>query len=204
MAFAVPALPFATDALEPYMSERTVSFHYGRHHLGYCKTLNMLVEHTSCEELTLEELIRKSRSGAIFNNAAQTWNHTFFWNSMKSSGGGAPHASGPLAKAICSTFGSFADFRERFIESAAANFGSGWTWLASSHSAATPLKIINTSNAGCILTESCEPIFVCDVWEHAYYLDYFNARVDYVKAFLDHLVNWEFAEANFDRISDGL
>lgn len=204
MAFAVPALPFATDALEPYMSGRTVSFHYGRHHLGYCKTLNMLVEHTSCAELTLEDLIRKSRSGAIFNNAAQTWNHTFFWNSMKPSGGGAPRVKSALAKAICSTFGSVGDFRERFIESATGNFGSGWTWLAASHSASTPLKIINTSNAGCILTESYEPILVCDVWEHAYYLDYFNARVDYVKAFLDHLVNWEFAEANFGRVSDGL
>lgn len=204
MAFAVPALPFATDALEPYMSERTVSFHYGRHHLGYCKTLNMLVEHTSCAELTLEDLIRKSRSGAIFNNAAQTWNHTFFWNSMKPSGGGAPRVKSALAKAICSTFGSVGDFRERFIESATGNFGSGWTWLAASHSASTPLKIINTSNAGCILTESYEPILVCDVWEHAYYLDYFNARADYVKAFLDHLVNWEFAEANFGRVSDRL
>lgn len=201
MAFALPALPFATDALEPYMSERTLSYHYGRHHRAYCTTLNMLVEHTSCAELELEDLIRKSRSGVIFNNASQTWNHTFFWNSLKPSGGGAPAARSALSAAVNTTFGSFINFRERFLESALANFGSGWTWLAAAKGS-DALQIVNTSNAESPLTGSLVPLLTCDLWEHAYYLDYYNARVDYVKAFLDHLVNWKFAEANFDRIKE--
>ena len=192
MAFQLPALPYAQDALVPHMSVETLEFHYGKHHNTYVTNLNNLVPGTEFEGKTLEEIVKTS-SGGIFNNAAQVWNHTFFWNSLSPNGGGEP--TGAVADAINKTWGSFDAFKEEFNKSAAGNFGSGWTWLVKKADGA--LAIVNTSNAGCPLTEAgVTPVLTVDVWEHAYYIDYRNSRPNYLAGFWS-LVNWDFANSNF-------
>ncbi len=192
MAFELPALPYARDALAPRISEETIDFHYGKHHQAYVTNLNKLLEGDALAEKSLEEVIRAAEGG-VFNNAAQVWNHTFYWNSLSPNGGGEP--SGDLAAAINSAFGSFAEFKEKFTASAAGNFGSGWTWLVKNSDGS--LAIVNTSNAGTPITdESITPLLTVDVWEHAYYVDYRNARPEYLKNFWE-LANWEFAASNF-------
>tara|TARA_R110002050_G_scaffold1244_4_gene8597 strand:+ start:31438 stop:32019 length:582 start_codon:yes stop_codon:yes gene_type:complete len=191
MAFELPPLPYADNALEPTISAETISFHYGKHHQSYVTNLNNLVPGTEFENSTLEEIIMKA-SGGIFNNAAQIWNHTFYWNGLTPNGKDA--VSGDLATAIDATFGSFAEFKAKFSTSAATNFGSGWTWLVKN--ADGSLAIVNTSNAGSPLTSGQTPLLTCDVWEHAYYIDFRNARPKYVESFWG-LVNWDFVAANF-------
>jgi superoxide dismutase, Fe-Mn family len=191
MSFELPPLPYAQDALEPHISAETLEYHYGKHHNTYVTNLNKLTEGTDNAGKSLEAII-KSASGGLFNNAAQVWNHTFYWNCLSPTGGGAP--SGALAAAIDEAFGSFETFKEKFSTSAATNFGSGWTWLVKG--ADGKLAIVNTSNAGCPITDGVTPVLTCDVWEHAYYIDYRNARPKYVEAFWN-LVNWDFAAANF-------
>jgi len=191
MSFELPPLPYAQDALEPHISAETLEYHYGKHHNTYVTNLNKLTEGTDNAGKSLEEII-KTASGGLFNNAAQVWNHTFYWNCLSPTGGGAP--SGALAAAIDAAFGSFDAFKEKFSTSAATNFGSGWTWLVKG--ADGKLAIVNTSNAGCPITDGVTPVLTCDVWEHAYYIDYRNARPKYVEAFWN-LVNWDFAAANF-------
>jgi len=191
MSFELPPLPYAQDALEPHISAETLEYHYGKHHNTYVTNLNKLTEGTDNAGKSLEEIIRTA-SGGLFNNAAQVWNHTFYWNCLSPTGGGAP--SGALAAAIDAAFGSFDAFKEKFSTSAATNFGSGWTWLVKG--ADGKLAIVNTSNAGCPITDGITPVLTCDVWEHAYYIDYRNARPKYVEAFWN-LVNWDFAAANF-------
>ena len=191
MAHELPALPYANDALAPTISAETIEYHYGKHHQTYVTNLNNLIAGTEFENATLEEIIAKA-DGGLFNNAAQVWNHTFYWNCLSPNGGGEP--TGALADAINSTFGSFADFKEKFSTSAATNFGSGWTWLVKNSDGS--LAIVNTSNAGCPLTNGQTPILTMDVWEHAYYVDYRNARPKYLEA-LWGIVNWDFAAANF-------
>ena len=193
MSIELPQLPYAMDALEPHISKETLEFHYGKHHNAYVVNLNKFIaDDASLTGKSLEEIV-KSSSGGVFNNAAQVWNHTFYWNSLAPNAGGEP--IGDLAAAINSTFGSFAEFKEKFTASAVGNFGSGWTWLVKN--AAGELEIVNTSNADTVITEAgVTPLFTCDVWEHAYYVDYRNARPEYLKNFWE-LVNWEFAAANF-------
>lgn len=193
MSIELPQLPYAMDALEPQISKETLEFHYGKHHNAYVVNLNKFIAaDDSLAGKSLEEIV-KSSSGGVFNNAAQVWNHTFYWNSLAPKAGGEP--TGDLAAAIDSTFGSFAEFKEKFTASAVGNFGSGWTWLVKNASGA--LEIVNTSNADTVITEAgVTPLFTCDVWEHAYYVDYRNARPEYLKNFWE-LVNWEFAAANF-------
>ena len=193
MAFELPALPYAQNALEPHISAETISFHYGKHHNGYVGKLNAAVAaDAGLQGKTLEELV-KSTSGGVFNNAAQVWNHTFYWNSMSPSGGGAP--TGSLAAAIDAAFGSFDAFKAAFSKAAGGQFGSGWAWLVKNSDGS--LAITTTSNAGTPLTEDgVTPILTCDVWEHAYYVDYRNGRGTYVDAWWN-LVNWDFAAANF-------
>jgi Fe-Mn family superoxide dismutase len=186
----LPDLPYAGDALEPHISAETLSFHYGKHHRTYVDKLNGLIAGTEYEELSLEDIIKKA-SGGVFNNAAQVWNHTFYWNSLSPQGGGAP--SGKIAEAIEGKWGSFESLQAKFSESAVTNFGSGWTWLVRNRS--SELEIVNTSNAGNPLTENQTPLLTIDVWEHAYYIDYRNARPKYVDAYWK-LVNWEFANRN--------
>jgi Fe-Mn family superoxide dismutase len=193
MAHTLPSLPYAQDALAPHISAETLEFHYGKHHQAYVTNLNNLAQGSEFENLDLEAIIRKAPAGGIFNNAAQVWNHTFFWNSLKPSGGGEP--SGALAAAIANKWGTFAEFKKAFLASATGNFGSGWTWLVKK--ADGNLDIINTSNAGTPLTTGDKPLIVVDVWEHAYYIDYRNRRPDFVTAFLDKLANWDFAKKNF-------
>jgi superoxide dismutase, Fe-Mn family len=187
----LPPLPYALDALAPHISKETLEFHYGKHHQAYVTNLNNLIKGTEFEALGLEEIIRKS-SGGIFNNAAQVWNHTFYWNSLSPSGGGAP--TGALADAVNRKFGSFDAFKEAFGKSAVGNFGSGWTWLVKKPDGS--VDIVNTSNAATPLTGADKPLLTCDVWEHAYYIDYRNRRPDYVAAFWNR-VNWGFAAKNF-------
>jgi superoxide dismutase, Fe-Mn family len=185
MAFELPALPYAQDALEPHISAETLEFHYGKHHKTYVDKLNGLVEGTDLAGKTLEDVV-KSSEGGVFNNAAQIWNHTFYWNCLSPDGGGAP--SGAIGAAIDASFGSFDAFREQFTNSAVNNFGSAWTWLVKN--ADGSLAIVNTSNAATPLTdESVTPLLTVDVWEHAYYIDYRNARPKYMEAFWA-LVNW--------------
>ena len=191
MEHKLPPLPYATDALEPHMSKETFEYHYGKHHQAYVTNLNNLIKGTEFENASLEEIVRRSQGG-IFNNAAQVWNHTFFWNCMKPNGGGKP--SGALAKAIDAKWGSFDAFKEAFTKSAVGNFGSGWTWLVGKSDGS--VDIVNTSNAATPLTGSDKPLLTVDVWEHAYYIDYRNARPKFVETFLNNLVNWEFAEKN--------
>jgi Fe-Mn family superoxide dismutase len=191
MEHTLPALPYALDALAPVISKETLEFHYGKHHQAYVTNLNNLIKGTEFENLSLEEIVRKSSAG-IFNNAAQIWNHTFYWNSLKPGGGGKP--TGALASAIDAKWGSFDAFKEAFTKSAVGNFGSSWTWLVKK--ADGTLEIVNTSNAGTPLTTGDKPLVTCDLWEHAYYIDYRNRRPDYIGGFWQ-LVNWDFAARNF-------
>ncbi|MDY3331326.1 MAG: superoxide dismutase [Fe] [Pelistega sp.] len=191
MTHTLPALPYALDALEPHISKETLEFHYGKHHQTYVTNLNNLIVGTEFENASLEEIVKKS-SGGIFNNAAQIWNHTFYWNGLSPNGGGEP--TGALADAIKAKFGSFEAFVEAFNKSAAGNFGSGWTWLVKK--ADGSVDIVNTSNAATPLTTEDKPLLTCDVWEHAYYIDYRNSRPNYLGGFWK-VVNWKFAEANF-------
>ncbi|KEQ19764.1 superoxide dismutase [Fe] [Endozoicomonas numazuensis] len=191
MAFELPALPYARDALAPHISEETLNYHYGKHHKTYVDKLNGLVAGTELESKSLEEIIKTSEGG-IFNNAAQIWNHTFYWDCLSPNGGGAP--SGELADAINKAFGSFEEFVAAFNDKAVNNFGSSWTWLVKNSDGS--VEIVNTSNAGTPLTTDQKPLLTCDLWEHAYYIDYRNVRPEYLKNFWA-LVNWNFAAANY-------
>ena len=194
MAHTLPALPFKKDALAPHISEKTLEFHYGKHHAAYVNKLNELIQGTEFENLSLEEIIRRTRGvadkRAIFNNAAQDWNHTFFWNSLAADGGGMPK-DGPLKQKLLEAFGSLEAFQTAFRTAAVGQFGSGWAWLTLDGSG--KLAIVSSANADIPETPV---LLTCDVWEHAYYLDYQNRRPDYVTTFLDHLVNWSFVEDN--------
>ena len=190
MAYELPPLPYAQDALEPVLTKETLEFHYGKHHQTYVTNLNNLVKGTDFEGASLEDIIMKS-SGGLFNNAAQIWNHTFYWNCL-CPGGSAP--SSELANAIDSTFGSMGEFQKQFSASAAGNFGSGWTWLIKNSDGS--LEIVNTSNAANPMTDGKTPLLTIDVWEHAYYIDYRNARPKYLEAIWG-IVNWESVSANF-------
>jgi Fe-Mn family superoxide dismutase len=191
MAIELPPLPYEKNALEPHISAETLEFHYGKHHQAYVTNLNNLIKGTEFESASLEDIIKKS-SGGVFNNAAQVWNHTFYWHSMRSPrDDNAP--SGKLADAISKAFGSFDKFKEEFTKSGVGNFGSGWTWLVQRPDGS--LGIVNTSNAATPITGSDKPLFTVDVWEHAYYIDYRNARPKYLESFWN-LVNWDFAAKN--------
>lgn len=191
MAFELPALPYAINALEPHISQETLEYHHGKHHNTYVVNLNNLVPGTEFEGKSLEEIIKTS-SGGIFNNAAQIWNHTFYWHCLSPNGGGEP--TGALAEAINKAFGSFAEFKDAFTKSAIGNFGSSWTWLVKK--ADGSLAIVNTSNAGCPLTEAgTTPLLTVDLWEHAHYIDFRNLRPKYMETFWA-LVNWEFVAKN--------
>ncbi|MCY0857911.1 superoxide dismutase [Fe] [Cupriavidus sp. D39] len=186
-----PPLPYAHDALAPHISKETLEFHHDKHHQTYVTNLNNLIKGTEFENSTLEDIVKKS-SGGIFNNAAQVWNHTFYWDSLKPNGGGQP--TGALADAINAKFGSFDKFKEEFTKTAVGTFGSGWAWLVKK--ADGSLDLVSTSNAATPLTTDAKPLLTCDVWEHAYYIDYRNARPKYVEAFWN-VVNWDFASKNF-------
>jgi Fe-Mn family superoxide dismutase len=190
MAFELPALPYAKDALAPHISEETFDYHYGKHHQAYVTNLNNLVKDTENEDKSLEDIILSS-SGGLFNNSAQVWNHTFYWNCMSPTGGGLP--SGALAEALAANFGSVEKFVEDFAAAAKGNFGSGWTWLVKD---GDKLAITSTSNADLPMKHGQTALLTIDVWEHAYYVDYRNARPSYVDTFLAHLVNWDFVAAN--------
>ncbi|HUW37331.1 MAG TPA: superoxide dismutase [Fe] [Rhodocyclaceae bacterium] len=191
MEHTLPPLPYALDALAPHISKETLEFHYGKHHQTYVTNLNNLIKGTEFANATLEEIVKKS-TGGTFNNAAQVWNHSFYWNGLKPNGGGAP--AGTLADAINKKWGSFDEFKKAFQAAAVGNFGSGWTWLVKK--ADGSVDIVNTSNAATPLTGNDKPLLTCDVWEHAYYIDYRNARAKYVEVFWN-LVNWDFAAKNF-------
>ena len=191
MEHTLPPLPYAIDALAPAISQETLEYHYGKHHQTYVTNLNNLIKGTEFENLSLEEIIKKS-SGGIFNNSAQIWNHTFFWNSLTPNGKGAP--SGALADAINAKWGSFDKFKEEFTKSAVGNFGSSWTWLVKK--ADGSLDIVNTSNAATPLTTDAKALITIDLWEHAYYIDYRNVRPKFIETFFK-LANWDFAAANF-------
>ena len=192
MEHKLPQLPYAIDALAPEYSQETLEYHYGKHHNAYVGNLNNLHKGTEVEAMTLEEIVKKS-SGGVYNNAAQTWNHTFFWSCLKPAGGGEP--TGALAAAIDAKFGSYTAFKEAFVKSAVGNFGSGWTWLVKK--ADGSVDIVNTGPAGTPLTTADKALMTVDVWEHAYYIDYRNMRPKFVETFLEKLVNWDFAAANF-------
>ncbi|ANT64998.1 MULTISPECIES: superoxide dismutase [Prosthecochloris] len=197
MAYQQPELPYAQNALEPHISANTLSFHYGKHHATYVTKFNEMVAGTPFDDQSLEEVIMatagdQSKAG-IFNNGAQAWNHTFYWNSLSPNGGGKP--SGSLASRIDEDFGSFDTCREELATAAATQFGSGWAWLVLANS---KLEVRKTGNAANPMTEGATPILTIDVWEHAYYLDYQNRRPDYAAALIDNLLNWEFAQNNFD------
>ena len=191
MEHTLPPLPYAIDALAPHISQETLEYHYGKHHQTYVTNLNNLIKGTEFENLSLEEIIKKS-SGGVFNNSAQVWNHTFYWNSLTPTGKGAP--DGALAEAINAKRGSFDKFKEEFTKSAVGNFGSSWTWLVKK--ADGSLDIVNTSNAATPLTTDAKALITCDLWEHAYYIDYRNVRPKYLETFFA-LANWDFAAANF-------
>jgi Fe-Mn family superoxide dismutase len=188
MAFTLPELPYATNALEPYLSAETFEYHYGKHHKAYIDTTNSMVAGTDDENATIEEIILKAE-GKLFNQAAQVWNHTLYWNSLAPGGGGAP--SGAAADAVNAAFGGYDGFREQFKTAATAQFGSGWTWLTFDEG---KLAISSTGNADLPMKHGQTAVLTCDVWEHAYYIDYRNARPNYVDAFLDHLLNWKLVE----------
>ena len=192
MVHELPTLPYERDALAPVISRETLDYHYGKHHQTYVTNLNNLITGTEYENSTLEEIIR-SADGGIFNNAAQVWNHTFYWNCLSPDGGGEP--GGALADAMTTRFGSFEAFREVFTKSAATNFGSGWTWLVKN--ADGELDVVNTSNAGNPMTDGLTPLLTIDVWEHAYYIDYRNARPQYLDE-IWKIINWDFVSSNFD------
>ncbi len=191
-AFELPALPYAQDALEPFITSRTMSFHYGKHHQTYVDNLNKLIAGTPLEGKPLEKIIRETagvaEKAALFNNAAQVWNHTFFWQSMKPKGGGKP--AGRLMSMIEKSFGDLEKFKNAFVTEAVGQFGSGWAWLVQDGDL---LKIVKTSNADTPAARGQNTLITCDVWEHAYYLDYQNRRKDFVQAFMDNLINWDFA-----------
>ena len=194
MPFELPALPFAKDALAPHISAQTFDFHHGKHHKAYVDNANKLIEGTARAEKSLEELIVAAwtdKNAGLFNNAAQIWNHTFFWNSLKPGGGGAP--TGELADRINSAFGSLDGFKDEFKKAATTQFGSGWAWLVLDNG---DLKVTKTPNAETPIIHGQTALVTCDVWEHAYYLDFQNRRPDFVQAFLDHLINWDFVAAN--------
>ncbi len=184
MIHELPKLPYAPDALEPYISKRTIEFHYGKHHQAYVNNLNKLIPGTEFENASLDDIVKRA-SGGIFNNGAQVWNHTFYWNCMKPQGGGEP--SGELAATILKNFGSFAEFKEKFSNAAATLFGSGWAWLIKKDDGS--LAIVQESNAGNPLKNGATPLLTCDVWEHAYYLDKQNLRPDYIADFWK-LIDW--------------
>ncbi len=192
MEHSLPALPYAKNALAPHISEETFEYHYGKHHQAYVTNLNNLIKGTEFENASLEDIIKKS-SGGIYNNSAQVWNHTFFWSCMKPNGGGAP--TGALADAINKKWGSFDEFKKVFQASAVGNFGSGWTWLVKK--ADGSVDIVNMGPAGTPLTTGDKALLTIDVWEHAYYIDYRNARPKFVETFLASLANWDFASANY-------
>jgi superoxide dismutase, Fe-Mn family len=195
MPFELPPLPYAKDALAPYISANTLDFHYGKHHQTYVTNLNNLTKDTPLASKSLQDVIKEAAADpaktSIFNNAAQVWNHTFFWNCMKPGGGGKP--TGSIASEIDKAFGSYEKFAEEFKNACVTQFGSGWGWLATEDGA---LKVLKTSNADLPLVHGQHALLTCDVWEHAYYLDYQNRRPDFVQAFLDHLVNWDFVADN--------
>jgi Fe-Mn family superoxide dismutase len=190
MPFELPPLPYAKDALQPYMSAETLEYHHGKHHLAYVTKLNALIQGTPWADKSLEEIIRGS-DGPLFNNAAQTWNHTFFWNCLTPKGGGQP--TGELAKAIDKAFGSYAEFKEKFSNASLSQFGSGWGWLARTDKG---LEIITTSNADTPMRHGKTALLTIDVWEHAYYIDYRNDRGKFIATVLDNLVNWDFVASN--------
>lgn len=196
MTFELAALPYAADALEPHITANTLGFHHGKHHNAYVVNLNNLVKDTELAGKSLEEIIQATAGDAgragIFNNAAQVWNHAFYWNSMKPGGGGAP--AGDVAAKIDTAFGSYDKFREEFTTAAMTQFGSGWAWLCADGDG--KLSVVKTANAENPITQGLTPLITCDVWEHAYYLDYQNLRPKYVETFLNSLVNWDFAAAN--------
>ncbi len=187
-------LPFAKDALEPHISAETLEYHHGKHHASYVKKLNDKIEGTDFASMDLEDIIRKAPAGGIFNNAAQVWNHTFYWNCLSPHGGGKPQ--GDLAAVIDRSFGSLDNFKDEFADAAFSNFGSGWTWLVKNSDGS--IEIVNTDDAGNPLTEGKQPLLTCDVWEHAYYLDHRNSRPSYLEAFW-HIVNWAFVSDNYNR-----
>ena len=195
MPFELPALPYAQNALEPHISANTFSFHHGKHHNTYVVNLNKMIDGTPLASKSLEEIILDSAGDAskagIFNNAAQVWNHTFFWHSMKPGGGGKP--TGKISAMIDESFGSYEKFAEEFKAAGAGQCGSGWAWLVEDGG---KLAVMKTPNAELPMTKGKKALLTCDVWEHAYYLDYQNRRPDFLAAFLDHLVNWDFAEKN--------
>ena len=194
MAHTLPALPYAIDALAPHLSQETLEFHHGKHHNAYITNLNNLIPGTEYENLSIEETMLKAPAGGVYNNAAQVWNHTFFWSCLKPAGGGAP--SGALADAINAKWGSFDEFKKAFQASAVGNFGSGWTWLVKK--ADGSVDIVNTGAAGNPLKSGeGKPLLTIDVWEHAYYIDYRNLRPKFVETFLNSLANWDFASSNF-------
>ncbi|HLW04507.1 MAG TPA: Fe-Mn family superoxide dismutase [Azoarcus sp.] len=193
MEHTLPPLPYEKNALAPHISEETLEFHYGKHHQTYVTNLNKLIPGTEYENLDLEGIVKKAPAGGIYNNAAQVWNHTFFWHSMKPNGGGEP--TGALGDAIKNKWGSFEDFKKAFAASAAGNFGSGWTWLVKK--ADGTVDIVNMGPAGTPLTTGDKALLCIDVWEHAYYIDYRNKRPDFIASFLNHLANWDFASQNF-------
>lgn len=197
-AFKPAPLPYSQNALEPYISERTISFHYGKHHKGYADTLNRLVAGTRFSDKTLETIVletaNKEDQVEIFNNAAQVWNHDFFWAGMKKGGGGKP--AGSILKMVEQSFGDFDQFRTQFKKAALSRFGSGYVWLVQD---GNNLKITTTPNADTPIIHGFTPLMTCDVWEHAYYLDYQNKRGDFVELFLDHLVNWEFVASRVNK-----
>jgi len=187
----LPPLPYAMDALQPHISKETLEFHYGKHHQAYVTNLNKLIPGTEFEKMALDDIVRKSQ-GPIFNNAAQIWNHTFFWHSMSPEGGGKPR--GQVAKAIDAKFGSFDAFKDKFSAAAVAVFGSGWAWFVKHPDGSVGIE--TTSNANTPLTSDNKPLLTCDVWEHAYYIDYRNRRPDFLAAYWN-VINWNYAEKNF-------
>ncbi len=193
MEHQLPQLPFAKDALAPHMSAETFDYHYSKHHQAYVTNLNNLIKGSEYENLDLEAIVKKAPAGGVYNNAAQVWNHTFFWNCLTPNGGGAP--KGALAAAIDAKWGSLDAFKTAFQTSAVGNFGSGWTWLVKK--ADGSVDIVNMGAAGTPLTTGDKALLCIDVWEHAYYIDYRNLRPKFVETFLTSLVNWSFAEANF-------
>jgi Fe-Mn family superoxide dismutase len=193
MEHQLPPLPYAANALAPHISPETIEYHYGKHHNSYVVNLNALIKDTEYADLSLEAIIRKAPAGGIFNNAAQVWNHNFFWNSMKPGGGCAPE--GTLAAAVNARWGDFASCAKAFQTAAAGNFGSGWTWLVKKPDGT--LDIVNTSAANNPLTTADIPLLCVDVWEHAYYIDYRNLRPKFLETFVNHLINWDFAARNF-------
>ena len=193
MTHTLPELPFAKDALAPHMSAETLEFHHGKHHNAYVTNLNNLIPGTAFESMSLEEIVKAAPAGGVYNNAAQVWNHTFFWNCLSANGGGEP--TGALADAINAKWGSVDEFKKAFTASAVGNFGSGWTWLVKK--ADGSVDIVNMGAAGTPLTTGDTALLCIDVWEHAYYVDYRKLRPKYVETLLTSLVNWDFAQANF-------